>query len=368
MRIALVMTIRDEGQIIETNIRYHTFIGITDFFIFLDRLDIRLWLRLRRNKNITLFLSDPSHINAAGLRKRFSNLKYSTDHMVRQMTHIALAFNECKKRKIDWLVNADADELLCTDIYARISSSLSKMLSEIPRHIDAISLRSLEVIPTSWRCSNPFIERQWFKKETDFGEGRRADLPTPILNQIGLTNEFRSESCPAKESAIWEMVARTAGTSEIGPLLAVPAKNGSPILVDWYTGHGLGKEIVRVGSNARFVNLHRTNIREKLKYSPCDGALLHYNNFSFRNMAKKYRNFLTHPDQYASGWQIDPLKKYFRDAYRHGGHLALLPLYRNYCVFDRKKLATIRKINRGLVHEIRTISNTLDSIARDAII
>ncbi|MFN3889877.1 MAG: hypothetical protein ACK4MV_05720 [Beijerinckiaceae bacterium] len=340
MRVAMVVTARNERNLLAKNILYHSSVGVTDFFIFLDQLDVSQYIAIKRLPGVRLRLSSYEHLIKAGLNTKVPRVKYISNHMVRQMAHIEIAMRECRTEGIEWLLNLDADEIVARDDNQDLN--LGKELMRLDPGKAAVQLRPLEVVPYRFKVNCPMTELIWFKETTPFGEGARASLSENVrLSQSTIT---RIEQCAKRpdQDPFWEIIDLGLKDPAIGPLTAVHDEFGLH-LIDWFVGHALGKEIVRVGPSAKFKDLHRTNIGSSQKVrTPL--VLLHYNNYSFRDFYKKYGlNFLNHPDTYASGWTLDPLKKLFRDTARNSGMVELWRAYSKYCHYDKKKLRLIHE-------------------------
>lgn len=360
MRIAMVITAHNEKLLLNNSINYHSLVGVTDFYIYLDRLDLQQYLILRRSSNVRVTISSFDHVQKAGLQDEFPPYRYRSNHMVRQMAHVRLALEECRRRGIEWLINIDADELVARNGGTELD--LAGILRKVPANVAAVRLPVFEVLPQRWRCREPLIELQNFKATSPFGEGGRsglhAFLPQPLMDQVSRGLKAQGYD------PFWDLLDGGLQDQHLPPLTAVAHEFGVQV-IDWFLGHSLGKEIVRTSSNIRFRNLHATEAPDVCK-SEADLSLLHYNCFSFADFVKKYAfNFRNHPDVYARGWKLDPLKRLFRDSCRLHGVNRLIDLYNIYCLYQDKKLREIEMHFPGAIVSTFNVHRLMAQAKRD---
>ncbi len=337
MRIAFVSTVKNEEDLIAANIGFHTYIGGTDFLLYMDGSSDSTEAIARATPGTRVRHSSlPAHLRGD---PRFANLvvKFDTHHTARQILNCYEAIDWGRGHGVDWMVSLDPDELICLDKNILRKDMLAEFLSALPDHVDAVTFPSLEVVPTGIECVDPFLECRWFKTNYGFGEGGRYSAQS---NSVDLPSrggdEYPAKTLDGTEAIRkWRIASRAWGRDlatalgggepldrvlDVPPTIMRHVGSGRVLVTDWYGGHVIGKQAFRIDRELRIANLHKIvteSNRPEREISA--GCLLHYNNFSARKFVMKYRQSATHPDTYASGFPVDPAKRLLRDLVNRPG-------------------------------------------------
>lgn len=358
MRIAFVSTVKNEEDLIAANIRFHGFIGGTDFLIYIDNSSdqteaiARTLLGVRIKRSLI-----PSHCK--GTAKHASlNSKFRTHHTARQILNCYDAIEWGRHNSVDWIVSLDPDELICLDRNEIRRDMLAEFLGTLPNHVDAVTFPSLEVIPTRMAYREVFREERWFKRNYGFGEGMRfqssdavpnlepglGSAPAGVLARDEATYKWREASKAWNNHLLFDPDRDESSdyVLDVPPLMMSPNAVGHRLVTDWYTGHVIGKQAFRIDRDLRIVNLHK--IQTNSGHPECmisAGWLLHYNNYSARKFVMKYRQSAAHPNSYSSGFPVDPAKRLLRDMVNHPSARLerLYGFFRERFLFDEYRLA-----------------------------
>ena len=162
MKIALVMTVKNEERLLLQNIYYHLAIGVEKIYIYFDGTTdngpnlIKNIEGVEGNKSI----SATKYKSYNYLRKFNENAK--EHHTARQCLNTFDALRKCKLENIDWLISLDADELMITNELG--TESLQDFFNSYSgTNIELINLRPLEVIARRERYDQVMAEETLFK-------------------------------------------------------------------------------------------------------------------------------------------------------------------------------------------------------------
>ena len=116
MKIALVITIKNERKLLRNNLEFHHKLGVDLVFIFLDgtedetekTIDDLPYVRVASSVSLDCFQG------FAELHELVINSE--EHHTARQMLNMVYAKELAQKEGFDWLIAIDADELICPDI------------------------------------------------------------------------------------------------------------------------------------------------------------------------------------------------------------------------------------------------------------
>ena len=274
MRIGCIYTLKNEEELITFNMRYHRYLGVTDFFAFLDHSTDMTKSLLESMPDVDVF-ENPEYsqllrysLDKAELNYEIIESKYQQHNGVRQILHANMALELCRKRGIDFLIQIDPDELICIDQNKVEADSLKNYLGGLPDSVGAVIFENLESVPTEAYPADPFTDTL-FKKILPDSDAFH-DLP-----KLSVADPYTGENVPA----------------------------------GWYWGHTSGKLAVRVTPEAYFSHFvhsfHTAGRIIKEKY------LLHYNILSLRQFICKYRNFNGFPQYTSFGHKVRPLRTLF---------------------------------------------------------
>src|SRR5579859_2664897 len=146
MKVALVITVKNERDLLRHNIRYHQYLGVDQFYIYDDGCTDET---IETVADLAFVRTAPSVPREAfrdhpGLKLAYDN--YHEIHTSRQILNIFDAMNRARDCGADWLVNIDADELLCLDTTHSRAGHLKDALDQLDLSIDVVSLPVLEIL------------------------------------------------------------------------------------------------------------------------------------------------------------------------------------------------------------------------------
>ncbi len=270
MRVALVITVKNEARLLRQNLRYHLAIGIEKIYVYFDGTT--------DNGKQLIANIEGVESNDSISAEKFKHLDYmehlcsnaNVIHTARQCLNTYDAQMKCRDLGIDWLISLDADELFLTDYKNAINLSA---FFEPLKSFDVIQLQTLEVLTTKIAYQNVMLEETQFKVQKNFKSH---------FNRIyySFYNPYNRQS----------------------------------IVHSYWLGHNMGKLAIRVNSETIPKNVHRyKTIDESPLKSIKRGFLLHYHLYDFKDFLKKYKNFKAHPNTFLSGNNIGALKTLWRD-------------------------------------------------------
>lgn len=267
MKVAVVITIKNEARLIRQNALYHLGIGVVKVFVYFDQTT--------DNGKQTLLDLDAVDICDSVKAESFKHLPYlekfwsnaREHHTARQCLNTYDAVQRCKVQHIDWLISLDADELFLATIDK--SQTLDQFFGAAAKQgADIVNLKPMEVIARKMSYQNVMQEETLFKTQKNFHSK---------FDQI-YQNIYDPYHQNYKKVSYW-------------------------------LGHTMGKAAIRVRSSVIPHNVHRCVSINGDELKRIDmGYLLHYHNYDFEDFIKKYKNFKEHPDSFLSGNKIEDLK------------------------------------------------------------
>lgn len=272
MKIAIVITAKNEARILRSNILYHKEIGVCKAFIYFDNTT--------DNGKSSISDIDIVEISDAVLDKyddievleKFTQ-KAKKHHTARQCLNTYDALQKSKKLGIDWLISIDADELVITD--KNEISDLNSFFSKINDSVDLVNFKPYEIVQDRSHFNNVFAEASYFKVIHKFS--RRIDqIYKPFYNPF----------------------------------------NKNYIKFSYWYGQHLGKAALRVNSKQEILpkNVHRYTYADGNRInSVSNKGMLHYHMFDAKDFIKKFKNFKDRPNHFLSGNKVDSLKLLCRD-------------------------------------------------------
>ena len=316
MRIACVHTVKNEEDVILHNIEYHSHIGVTDFYLFLDDSSDNTKDKIRTVPHICYFedltyqdllpfVEDKPELDLELIEDYFS-----THLGLRQVCNANMVLEICRNEGIDWLVHLDPDELICIDETRVEEDSLKLFLSSLDGSVDAVSFVNLEVMPTKTDVDFVF-EDHLFKNNSAI----RIQSGWP---KSKLFNPFTNSYMPA----------------------------------GWFWGHSSGKLAVRPRSSSYFTSSHQCYVEGDRISSR---FLLHYNIYSLNQFLNKYRNFANYPNRR----RARPLRLLLRDVVNSDrfSERYIAEYYEKHIKYSESDIELIRKMDSGAIREIRSVSD-----------
>jgi hypothetical protein len=267
MRVAVVMTVKNEARLLSQNVLYHLGIGVTKIFVYFDGTN--------DNGAQTLLDFEDVEINDSVKAETYQNLLYLEKfcsnalehHTARQCLNTYDAIQKCKTQHIDWLISLDADELFLT---SKDQLHTLEQFFEIANKQDAdiVNLKPMEVVSRKMVYQNVIKEETLFKTKKNF---------------------------KSKFDQIYQKIYN-------------PYERNHTI-VSYWLGHTMGKAAIRVTDNVIPYNVHRySSLGGRSLKTISMGYLLHYHMYDFEDFIKKFKNFKEHPDTFLSGNKIEDLK------------------------------------------------------------
>lgn len=267
MRLAIVITVKNERFLLRKNILYHNFIGVDHFYIYLDGSTDKTEETLKDLSFITLANSiDQERYKNVNEIKEFLN-NYETHHTARQNLNIFHTLQLAKNAGFDWLIAVDADELICPNIQIIYKNQLKEFFTSIQSNIDMVRFKTLEVVPRKMEYENVFADETLFKNHKSIINHKIYD---PYKNRI--------------------------------------------ITIKGFYGQTMGKSAVRTSISAKPKTMHKfVGLNGDVLSYIWKGFLLHYNCYDFSDFLKKFQGFKNHPNNYLSGNQVEYTKLLWRD-------------------------------------------------------
>ncbi|MEZ4802528.1 MAG: glycosyltransferase family 2 protein [Gelidibacter sp.] len=307
MKIALVLTVKNESRLLRYNLLYHQAVGITKAFVYFDGTtdDGKKTIQDLNFVAIQDSVSADKYIGLDFLHKFTSQAE--EHHTARQCLNTYDAVQKCKDFGYDWLISIDADELIATE--SDVPSDLKSFFSDVDETIEMINFKTMEVLQQKENFGNVFSEADLFKTRKNF--------------------KYRGES-------IYREI--------YNPKLKINEKHHF-----WY-GQTMGKAAIKVNSNLIPINVHRYQHIDGSKPKLInDGFVLHYHAYDAKDFIKKFKNFSNHPNHFLSGSRVEPLKLLLKDVVNNYGYSdeELKDYFNKYLLFDPKRVKQLLR-NRKL--------------------
>jgi hypothetical protein len=263
MKIALVITAKNEGRLLKHNLYYHFGIGIHKSFIYFDDVTDGGPESIKDLPNVEIQNSvDAEKYKHLHYLKKFT-FNADEHHTARQCLNTYDAKLKCEKEGIDWLISIDADELF----YTGNDKPISDFFSDLSDY-DLIELRPLEVVNRKLNYENVMKEEVLFKTQKNFNSK---------VDQI----YFNVENPYSK----------------------------SKITSSFWLGHTMGKCALNVQKDLIPHNVHRFRLKNSKTVNKVNrGYILHYHMYDFDDFIKKFKNFKNRPSSFLSGNDIGTLK------------------------------------------------------------
>lgn len=138
MKLVMTLLVRNEADILATNIEYHLRRGV-DFFIATDNLS---------DDGTREVLEHYSQRNLLHLILQ-SDDTYAQSTWVTRMARMAAVDYQA-----DWVINSDADEFW----WPEASNDLKELLANVPPEIDALSVSRCNFVPIAFADTSRFLE------------------------------------------------------------------------------------------------------------------------------------------------------------------------------------------------------------------
>ena len=260
-RIALVSTVRNERELLRSNLLYHRRLGVARAFVFDDGSTDGTAKTVEDLAFVTILPSANPAAYADRLGLEVAVARAGTDYASRQILNAQCALDLCREQGFEWLVHLDADELLATQDLGSAPNGLVALLDGVPAAKEAVAFPTLEAVQTRLEYDDVFGQETLFKRASP---RLRRTVPDPY----------------------------TGGTIDIAH----------------FFGHSIGKSVVRVAAATCPASVHGfRGAGKRLLSVTTRGALLHYFSHGFADFVRKHRD-LPAFDHYASGTALEPHK------------------------------------------------------------
>ena len=301
---AIVTTLRNAGQTIDSFVDYHLAIGFAHLYLFFDDPNDPDFARFRANPFVTAIAHD------AKLRELWTALpQYSaqaefldTEVMARQVLNAEFAMRLAREQGFGWLLHIDADELF----YSPNEPAGEHFASLERQGLEAINYPNYEAVPERDAIGDVFREVNLFK------------VPSPLCR------------LPITEAGV-----RLAQTTP-------------QLLPNFFHFYSSGKSAVRLSAAGMRPEGVHTFLRPDGKFNAGQSMrhfVLHYPCCGFDAFWTKYVTLGKFPDQW---WQkydiagVSPLHLEARDVVATGDRDAALAFYRQRIAMqDRERVANL---------------------------
>ena len=302
MKIAVVLTVKNEERLLRNNLLYHKAIGADRIFVYFDNTTDHG----KESISDLEFLT----INDSVSVKKYGHLDYlekftsqaGEHHTARQCLNTFDAQQLCKREGIDWLISLDADELICTNF--KEPSQLKSFFKLVDKKVEVVNFKTLEALQQKESYNHVFMEETLFKKDRKQKKGK--DFYKTLFNPFTKRSEKFS----------W-----------------------------WYSQH-LGKAAVRIGRGIIPHNVHRFKKSDGSKPNTLNaGNVLHYHAYDAEDFIKKFINFSNHPNTFLSGNKVENIKLLFRDIVNSSGMDSeeLKVYFKKNLLFSKPEMQALKK-------------------------
>ncbi|WP_040278192.1 glycosyltransferase family 2 protein [Psychroserpens damuponensis] len=330
MKIAVVLTVKNESRLLRDNLRYHYEIGVSKAFVYFDGTTDDGKETIKDFD----FVDSQDSVNP----EVYKNLDYlnkftsqaEEHHTARQCLNTYDALQKSKALGFDWLISIDADELIATQTDKR--SNLKTFFNNQDDSVDVINFRTLEVLQQQEHFENVFAEADLFKTRKNF--------------------KYRGESIFRK--------------------IYNPSLQKFDKHYYWY-GQTMGKGAIRINSDLIPHNVHRyIHKNDDQPKNINDGYVLHYHAYDAEDFIKKFRNFSQHPEHFLSGNRVESLKLLLKDVVNNQGYseVELKEYFKNNLLFTSKNIKKLSKNKKlfflkrrqSAVKQVVSVVKTFDEI------
>lgn len=267
MKLALVITVKNERKLLRDNLIYHHYLGIEHFYVYLDGTDDGTEETIKDLPYVTISNSvDPALYRNQPEIQEFLE-QHAEHHVARQCLNVYHTQSLARGAGFDWLISLDADELLCVDPLHSYPNQLIDFFNGVDPGIEMVRFTTLEIVQRKTTYKSVFSEETLFKKS---GAKLHHLLYDPFKHRIFRIRKFY--------------------------------------------GQTMGKAAIRTSVLCKPRTTHKfVGLDERDLVRVWQGYLLHYYGYDFDDFIKKYRNFKHRPDKHLSGNDVEYIKRLWRD-------------------------------------------------------
>jgi hypothetical protein len=164
-KAAIVTTLRNPGSSLDSFLRYHFAIGFSHFFLFFDDSQDPSIPTARKYRRVSIIRND------ARLQRKWATTKIATtnpgfyeflesEFKVRQTLNVEIAIDLARKKKVDWLLHIDCDELF----YSFHGNAREHFQTLADRKLNNVVYANYEGIPEAVNIDDYFQRVTLFKR------------------------------------------------------------------------------------------------------------------------------------------------------------------------------------------------------------
>ncbi|MGB5982873.1 MAG: glycosyltransferase family 2 protein [Nonlabens sp.] len=271
MKIAIVITAKNEERLLKSNLQYHFAVGVNKAYIYFDGATDGGPDSIRDIPQVEVQDSvNPETYSHLSFLDKFTTMA-DEHHTARQCLNTYNATLKCKRDGIDWLISIDADEVIIAD--KNEPAPLTTLFDGVSEDVDLIHFNTKEAVQRRNEYDNVFADETLFKSTHLFK--RKLERPSKEIHD---------------------------------PFLKKNTK------ISYWMGQFQGKSAIRVASDLIPKNVHRYKHKDGSLLKQIEkGLVLHYHAFDQPDFIKKFTNFKKHPDNFLAGSDVGYVKKLWRD-------------------------------------------------------
>ena len=281
-RLAITYTAKNEEDLLRHAIPYHLRLGCEKIYLFLDgSTDSSRLIASSFDDVECLETVHPHELENPPQWIRKISDRWGESVTVRKRINTYHAARLAAREGIDWISCIDADELLLPDLKASIDQhSLSTLLSDVPRAVDQILVRNLELVPHASNVREPFEECTLFLNRFPFTE-----------HLWRLSRFCFGKICKdLRKRASFDHIYYKVRFQGALPRLMRHPTTGEVIPFGYFLGYSNFKSIVRTSSAELLnFNVHKWISDAKKVRSVYRGLVLHYDLFNAEYLMSKFR-------------------------------------------------------------------------------
>jgi Glycosyl transferase family 2 len=293
--IALVMTVRDEVDLLRTNLGYHRFLGVDLMYVYDDGSSDGTPESIGDLDSAEVLSSvDPRKFSG---RSELAMMAAAAPTLLtaRQTLNTVDAMERARAAGAEWLISIDADELVATHLINEEPGQLAIALGKVPAQTESVIFPTLEMVQRRAAYDHVMAQETLFKR----ADARRLsrDVWDPFLGKV----------------------------------------RRLPLVY----GHLVGKSALRLRVDAVPYSVHRfRHVSGRRLSEAVVGHLLHYYCVDENAFIRKFRLMRDEPDVFLHGEQVPAQKRLWRDVVNRSG-LSDDELREYFCrwvMFDERQL------------------------------
>ena len=327
MSTALVMTVRDEREMLRPNLLYHHFLGVDRCYVYDDGSTDGTAESVADLSFVAVRPSVGPADFADTSGARWSE-QYASHVGARQRVNIEHAVATASSEGFQWLLAFDADEFVVVDRHSQARGSLGTKLNQLPADVEGAVFKPLEVLQRRLKYDDVLVEETLFK---------RTDSRATHVTFDPFSDAKRKVSVAY--------------------------------------GHAAGKMAVRLSSRPRPKSTHRFvhSDGSALRTRPL-GDLLHFYSHDADAFIHKFRLIHDHPDKHVQGSDVAFQKRLWRDVVNKSGmdDGQLREYFRKWVMFTGDDVRELRRSGRlpflastPVVVEVTALRDALNEMRRE---